>query len=124
MPLSLATITLFPDMFQALHYGIVGRAISQQLITLSFWNPRDYTQDVHHTVDDRPYGGGPGMVMKFEPLHAAIQAAKNDLGRMTPVIHLSPQGTPLTQAAVLTFSQCCSLIVLSSRYEGVDERLI
>ena len=74
--MQIVLITLFPKMFYLLKYGVIGRALERRLLTLSFWNPRDYTSDPHRTVDDRPYGGGPGMVMKFEPLQAALKAAK------------------------------------------------
>jgi tRNA (guanine37-N1)-methyltransferase len=123
-PLTLSIITLFPKMFQSLHYGVVGRAIENNLVDLAYWNPRDFTQDVHHTVDDRPYGGGPGMVMKYEPLHAAIQAAKAERGHDTHVVHLSPQGQRLTQASVAKLLARKKIILVSGRYEGIDERLI
>ncbi len=125
LPLKIALITIFPEIFQALNYGIVGRAIRDKLIDISYWNPRHYTTDVHHTVDDRPYGGGPGMVMKFEPLAKAIQAAKTQLGANAKVIHLSPQGKSLTQQAVHELiSDHLPLILIAGRYEGIDERLI
>ena len=117
-------VTLFPEMFAALEAGIVGRALSQKLIELSLFNPRDFTTDPHHTVDDRPYGGGPGMLMKFQPLHDAISAAKAELGPNTPVILLSPQGRTLDQAFVAQQSTQSALILVAGRYEGVDERLI
>jgi tRNA (guanine37-N1)-methyltransferase len=117
-------ITLFPDMFQALHYGIVGRAIDKQLLQLHYWNPRDFTHDIHHTVDDRPYGGGPGMVMKFTPLREAIAAAKTALKINAPVLYLSPQGRPLKQSHIAELAQRPAMILLSGRYEGVDQRLI
>ncbi len=117
-------ISLFPEMFAALHAGITGRAIENTLIRLSYWNPRDYATDKYRTVDDRPYGGGPGMVMKYEPLVQAIQAAKSATGSNTRVIHLSPQGTALTQEKVMQLKNESSLILISGRYEGIDERLI
>lgn len=117
-------ITLFPEMFQALNYGIVGRAIEHQLLQLQFWNPRDYTQDIHRRVDDRPYGGGPGMVMKYLPLREAIRSAKAELKTKTPVLYLSPQGQPLNQSHIARLSQRPGLILLSGRYEGIDQRLI
>lgn len=117
-------ITLFPEMFSALDVGIVGRAQKNSLINLSTINPRDFTQDKHKTVDDRPYGGGPGMVMMVEPLRKAIHAAKQELGASTKTIFLSPKGKPLTQAALEHFSKQESLILLAGRYEGIDERLI
>ncbi len=117
-------VTLFPEMFQALNYGIVGRAIDQQLLQLHYWNPRDFTHDIHHTVDDRPYGGGPGMVMKFPPLREAISAAKAALNMKAPVMYLSPQGRPLKQAHIAELAQRPAMILLSGRYEGIDQRLI
>ncbi len=116
-------ITLFPEMMQALAAGVIGRAINQQLIHLYMWNPRDYTQDVHKTVDDRPYGGGPGMVMKIEPLAQAIEAAKlaNPLAK---VVYLSPQGVPLNQLLATSLADEEGLILLCGRYEGIDERLL
>lgn len=124
MTLTFGIVTLFPEMFSALDHGIVGRAKKNQLIEYHFFNPRDFTNDAHQTVDDRPYGGGPGMVMKFEPLHAAIQAAKNVLGPQTPVILLTPQGKPLIQKTVRDFALRTALIFVCGRYEGIDERLI
>ncbi len=120
----LQIISLFPDMFQALNYGIVGRALEKKLLQLQLWNPRDFTTDPYHKVDDRPYGGGPGMVMKAEPLQQAIHAAKLQSGSNTPVHYLSPQGKPLTQAAIQELAQRSDLILLSGRYEGIDQRLI
>ena len=118
-------ITLFPHMYQAIsEEGVVGRAISQQRVQLHAWNPRDYTVDKHRTVDDRPYGGGPGMVMKLEPLERVIKAAKQAAGQQSPVVYLSPQGQRLDQRKVAEFSQTEGLILLSGRYEGIDERII
>lgn len=124
MRLYLHIITLFPEMFQALQYGIAGRALQNQQLQLHYWNPRDFTTDVHHTVDDRPYGGGPGMVMKVAPLRDAIHAAKAQLPAGTPVIYLSPQGKPLQQAHIAELAQRPAMILLSGRYEGIDQRLI
>lgn len=117
-------ITLFPEMFVALNSGIVGRAIKEKLIATHYWDPRDYTTDRHKTVDDRPYGGGPGMVMKYQPLHLAIQAAKAADRSVAKVIYLSPQGAPLKQKAAACFAQESRLILLLGRYEGIDERLL
>ncbi len=122
-------ITLFPEMFAALTgSGITRRARDRGLYEIGFHNPRDFTTDPHRTVDDRPYGGGPGMVMLAEPLvqairqaRAAQQAAGTQAGR---VIYLSPQGRRLDQAGVLELAQCPGLILLCGRYEGVDQRLI
>ena len=121
--MKIGVITLFPEMFDSLHYGVVGRAIEKALITLEFYNPRDYTTDPNRRIDDRPYGGGPGMVMQYQPLFDAIAAAKKQLGNDARVIYLSPQGQPLTQPSVTTFSTASNLILLAGRYEGIDERL-
>ena len=118
-------ITLFPQMFSALtDYGVVGKAVQQDLIDLQYWNPREFTTDKHRTVDDRPYGGGPGMVMMSEPLRQAIGSAKQVLGEQARVVYLSPQGRPLDQARVKAFSQLPAMILLAGRYEGIDQRLI
>ena len=118
-------ITLFPEMFGAIaDYGISGRAVTKGLLTLQSWNPRDFTEDKHRTVDDRPYGGGPGMVMKVEPLRASIRAAKAKLGDDSKVIYLSPQGRRLDQAGVEELCRYEKLILVAGRYEGIDERLI
>ncbi len=117
-------VTLFQEMFQALNYGIVGRALKNHLLTLHFWNPRQFTNDSYSTIDDRPYGGGPGMVMKVTPIRQAIHAAKNLLGKKTPVFYLSPHGKQLTQASIISFLKMDKLILLAGRYEGIDQRLI
>ncbi len=124
-------ITLFPEMFTALtDYGVTGRAFQQGKATLKLWNPRDYTTDKHRTVDDRPYGGGPGMLMKVEPLAKAITAAKEEsthAGRddkAAKVLYLSPQGRPLKQESINELSADGKLIMVAGRYEGIDERLI
>ena len=122
-------VTLFPPMFDAIsQHGITARAIENKLYSLSLWNPRNYTIDNHRTVDDRPYGGGPGMVMLAEPLEQAIQAAKARqivAGVAKPkVIHMSPSGKPLTHEIVMELSTEQGLVVLASRYEGVDQRLL
>ncbi len=116
-------ISLLREMFAALDYGITGRAIESGLVTLNYWNPRDFTLDKHRSVDDRPYGGGPGMVMKVQPLRDAIAAAKA-VQPQAPVIYLSPQGQLLTQAAASKLANYSALIMVSGRYEGIDERLI
>ena len=122
-------VTLFPAMFDALsQHGITARALENKLYSFSLWNPRDYTTDNHRTVDDRPYGGGPGMVMLAEPLEQAIQAAKARqiaAGVAKPkVIHMSPSGQPLTHEMVMDLLAEQGLVVLASRYEGVDQRLL
>ena len=124
-------VTLFPEMFVALtQSGITRRALEEKRWSLDFWNPRDFTQDAHRTVDDRPYGGGPGMVMMVEPLEAAISSAKARqaaCGLASRVVYLSPQGAPLTHRRVMRFAASAEmegLILLCGRYEGIDERLI
>ena len=119
-----AIVTLFPDMFDAItEYGVTGRAIRDGLVNLAFWNPRDFTRDRHRTVDDRPYGGGPGMLMKTEPVAEAIMAAKAALPS-AKVIYLTPQGRVLDQAAINRLARQEALILLCGRYEGIDERVI
>lgn len=122
-------VTLFPPMFDALaKYGITRRALEMERFRLQLWNPRDYTEDNYRTVDDRPYGGGPGMVMLAEPLEKAILAAKarqRQAGVASPrVVHLSPQGRVLTHQRVMELGREPGLVLLASRYEGVDERLL
>jgi tRNA (guanine37-N1)-methyltransferase len=117
-------VTLFPEMIRAqAGYGIQGRALAQGLVELVTWNPRDYTQDRHGSVDDKSYGGGPGMVMQVQPLRAAIQAART-AGPSAPVIYLSPQGVKFAQDKARRLAGLERLILLAGRYEGVDERLI
>jgi tRNA (guanine37-N1)-methyltransferase len=115
-------------MFSAItEHGVTGRAIRNGLIEFQTWNPRDYTHDRHRTVDDRPYGGGPGMLMMVQPLKDAILAAKGAArlhGGEAKVIYLSPQGKKLTQAGVHELSQHKRLVFIAGRYEGIDERLI
>ena len=118
-------VTLFPEMVQSMSgYGIAGRALERGIITLATWNPRDYSLDRHRTVDDRPYGGGPGMVMKVEPLRAAIRAARAAAGSGTKVLYLSPQGRKLDQAGVGELARRSGLILVAGRYEGIDERVV
>ncbi len=116
---------MFPDMFEAIRrFGVTGRAIDKGLAQLEIFNPRDFTTDVHRTVDDRPYGGGPGMVLMAAPLQAAIAAARQALGVAARTLYLSPQGRRLDQAGVRELAGCEALILVAGRYEGVDERLI
>ncbi|MCK9237593.1 MAG: tRNA (guanosine(37)-N1)-methyltransferase TrmD [Thiopseudomonas sp.] len=123
--LSVAVISLFPEMFAAItEHGITRRAVEQGLVSIDCWNPRTFTEDRHQTVDDRPFGGGPGMVMKIEPLERALAAAKQALGKPAKVIYMSPQGQPLKQAAVSELAQAEALILIAGRYEGIDERFI
>lgn len=116
-------ISLFPEMFSALRYGVTGRAIERGQVTLSLWNPRDYAPDAHRTVDDRPYGGGPGMVMTFEPLRKAIESVRA-VAEHSPVLYLSPQGRRLDQQAASALAEQPGLVLLAGRYEGIDERLV
>jgi tRNA (guanine37-N1)-methyltransferase len=122
--LRFGVITLMPEMFEALRYGVTGRAWKNGLIDITFFNPREYTTDVHRSVDDRPYGGGPGMVMLAEPLFAAIAAAKKHLGSDAKVIYLSPQGRRLDHQEVESFQTQENTILLCGRYEGIDERVM
>ena len=116
-------VTLFPEMFAAVtHSGISGRALEAGLWSLGMWNPRDFTRDNYRTVDDRPYGGGPGMVMLAEPLEKALDAAKEAGGGK--VIYLSPQGRRLDHEKVMELAERSATTLLCGRYEGVDERLI
>ncbi len=118
-------VTLFPEMFQVLAgQGVTGRAVERGQVELALWNPRDYASDVHRTVDDRPYGGGPGMVMKVEPLSCAIEAAKAAAAPATPVAYLSPQGQRFDQMAAGQMAQREGMILIAGRYEGIDERII
>ena len=116
-------VTLFPEMFAAVtHSGISGRALETGLWSLGLWNPRDFTKDNYRTVDDRPYGGGPGMLMLAEPLEKALDAAKEAGGGK--VIYLSPQGKKLDHEKVMELAGRTAVTLLCGRYEGVDERLI
>lgn len=115
-------ITLFPDMVQdACSQGVTGRAADRGLVSLQCWNPRDVTEDVHRTVDDRPYGGGPGMVMMAEPLDRTLSQVRK-VAPDSKLVYLSPQGKPITQALLREQQQ--NLILLCGRYEGIDERFI
>lgn len=122
-------VSLFPEMFAALtQSGVTRRALEQKRWELALWNPRDFTTDRHRTVDDRPYGGGPGMVMLAKPLEAAIGAARQrqaGLGLPAPrVLFMSPQGRPLTHERVMQLKDEAGLVLLCGRYEAVDQRLI
>ncbi|PLW68077.1 tRNA (guanosine(37)-N1)-methyltransferase TrmD [Pseudohalioglobus lutimaris] len=120
-----ALVSLFPEMFGAVtDHGVTGRAVKQGLVEISHSNPRDYTTDKHRTVDDRPYGGGPGMLMKIDPLQQAIAAARESAGSDARVIYLSPQGQRLDHDKAVALSREKALILVAGRYEGVDERLI
>ncbi len=125
----LGVVSLFPEMFRAVtDFGITGRAFDRGLVELDYFNPRDFTTDRHRTVDDKPYGGGPGMLMKVQPLRDAINAARVAVedrgGSGGKVIYLSPQGKRLDQQMLKDLAEAQTLILVAGRYEGVDERLI
>jgi tRNA (guanine37-N1)-methyltransferase len=121
----LGIISLFPEMFRAIsESGITRRAMEKGILELDYWNPRDFTSDRHHTVDDRPYGGGPGMLMKVGPLRGAIVAAREKAGTECQVIYLSPQGDRLDQEKLVRLSAARKLILIAGRYEGIDERIV
>ncbi|MEE9447021.1 MAG: tRNA (guanosine(37)-N1)-methyltransferase TrmD [Arenicellales bacterium] len=128
MTLNINVISIFPEMFDALNYGMASRAIDKQALALKLWNPRDYATNKHRTVDDRPYGGGPGMVMMAEPLCAAIDAAtevsQTDTVKAGPVIYLSPKGRRMTQNDVESLAALPNMSLIAGRYEGIDERII
>lgn len=121
--MQLGVITVFPEMFQTLQYGVMGRAIKQNLLHITYWNPRDYAANKNKNIDDRPYGGGPGMVMTMQPLRDTIRIAKAKLPNAR-VIYLTPQGKRLDQAGVIALANYSQLVLVSGRYEGIDERLI
>jgi tRNA (guanine37-N1)-methyltransferase len=123
--MQIAVVSLFPEMFTAVSdYGVTGRAVEQGQLRLHLSNPRDYATDRHGTVDDRPYGGGPGMLMKVETLELAIAGAREAVGGGSRVILLSPQGRRFDHARAVELSQLESMILVAGRYEGVDERLL
>lgn len=120
----LDVITLFPEMFTSVFdHGVIGRAATEKLLEFRSWNPRDFTQDKHKTVDDRPYGGGPGMVMMYEPICSAVARAREKQPE-SKVIYLSPQGRRLDQTGVCELAGRTGMILISGRYEGIDERII
>jgi tRNA (guanine37-N1)-methyltransferase len=123
--MKIEVVTLFPRMIEgALEFGIVGRAIGRGLLSVRTEDPRAHTTDVHHTVDDRPYGGGPGMVMKPEPLLDAIRAAQARLPAGSPRVYLTAQGERFGQAQAQQLARLPGLLLLAGRYEGVDERVV
>jgi tRNA (guanine37-N1)-methyltransferase len=126
--MKVSVVTLFPDMFQAItEFGVTGRGCKQEMLSVQTVNPRDYTHDRHRTVDSRPYGGGPGMLMKVEPLSDAIAAAREMIttdGVRSKVIYLSPQGRKLDQQGVALLAKSPNMVLVCGRYEGIDERLI
>jgi len=118
-------VSLFPDMIRdAAAYGVCGRAIDRQLVQLDCTNPRDFAEDAYQTVDDRPYGGGPGMVLKFEPLAKAVVEAKRALPEGSKVVFLNPQGRPFDHKIAVEMSKLPGMVLIAGRYEGFDERLI
>lgn len=118
-------VSLFPEMFRAItDYGVTGRAVKSGLLSVQCWSPRDFTYDRHRTVDDCPYGGGPGMLMMVQPLREAIDAAKAAAGEGAKVIYLSPQGRKLDQTGVCELAANQKMILVCGRYEGIDERVI
>lgn len=124
-PMWIGIVSLFPEMFSAIvDSGVTGRAIKKGLISLQCWNPRDFTYDKHRTVDERPYGGGPGMLMMVKPIRDAICTAKAVAGEGAKVIYLTPQGRKLDQRGVCELATNQKLILVCGRYEGIDERVI
>ena len=120
----IGVVTLFPPMFEAVTgYGVSGRAVKEGRLCVDLWNPRDFTRDRHRTVDDRPYGGGPGMVMLYDPLVAAIQAARAGVAGAR-VLYLSPQGRRLDQAGVRELAERPGFVLVAGRYEGIEERVV
>jgi tRNA (guanine37-N1)-methyltransferase len=120
-----AVVTLFPDLVMAVaRYGVTARAVERGLLELDCWNPRDFAPDRHRRVDDRPYGGGPGMVMMYEPVRAAIAAARDSVDGASLAVHLSPQGRRIEQRDIRRLARGLPLVMLCGRYEGVDERLL
>ena len=118
-------ISLFPDFIaQCAAFGVTGRAAERGLLSLHGWNPRDHAEGSYRRVDDRPFGGGPGMVMLIDPLRAALRAARAADPRPVRTIYMSPQGAPLTQAKAHELARCDRLLLLCGRYEGIDERLV
>lgn len=123
--MQIAVVTLFPEMVgQVVEFGVVGRAVERELLSFSSHNPRDFAEDAHRTVDDRPYGGGPGMVLKYEPAALAIREAKQGMPDGSPVICLSPSGKVFDQAEARRLAGLQGFVLLAGRYEGIDERLI
>jgi tRNA (guanine37-N1)-methyltransferase len=123
--MQIRVVTLFPEMIRAgLSFGICGRALSRGLASVAVLNPRDFAHDANRTVDDRPYGGGPGMVLKYEPLREAVRAARSELPSGTRAIFLSPQGRRFDQTLAREMTSWPGLILVAGRYEGFDERII
>jgi tRNA (guanine37-N1)-methyltransferase len=125
MVLHLGIISILPDIFSSLQFGVTGRAIEKNLATIDCWNPRDWASQAYRQIDDKPYGGGPGMVMMYEPLNAAILHAKEQMPTGTRTIYLSPQGRTIQQTDLNQMAEKKQpLLFLAGRYEGIDERII
>jgi tRNA (guanine37-N1)-methyltransferase len=123
--MQIEVVTLFPELIrQSLQVGVLGRAVERGIVTVGCEDPRAHTRDVHRTVDDRPYGGGPGMVLKPEPMSAAIDAATKRVPAGSPRIYMSAQGVPFTQSLAEEFAKLPGLVLVAGRYEGLDERII
>ncbi|MCW8451952.1 tRNA (guanosine(37)-N1)-methyltransferase TrmD [Legionella quinlivanii] len=123
--LHLGVISLIPEIFDSLSYGVTGRALEQGLARIEYWTPRDWAKRPYRQIDDKPYGGGPGMVMMYEPLHAAIEHAKAALPSGCRTIYLSPQGRQIKQNDLIRIAQeKTPLLFIAGRYEGIDERII
>ncbi|KTD49681.1 tRNA (guanine N1) methyltransferase [Legionella quinlivanii] len=123
--LHLGVISLIPEIFDSLSYGVTGRALEQGLARIEYWTPRDWAKRPYRQIDDKPYGGGPGMVMMYEPLHAAIEHAKTALPSGCRTIYLSPQGRQIKQNDLIRIAQeKTPLLFIAGRYEGIDERII
>lgn len=123
--MQIEVVTLFPELVRVIgEYGIPRRALEAGLVSLGLWNPRDYTHDRHRTVDDRPFGGGPGMLMKVAPLRDAIHAARTAAPQGSPVIALTPQGRRMDQAEVNRLARLPGMVLVCGRYEGMDERVL
>ena len=126
--LTFDVVTLMPEMFLALsEYGITGRAFNENIVNLNLWNPREFSKNLHKTVDDRIYGGGPGMLMMADPLVKSIEAAKNRQSKLgiknNKVIHMTPRGKLLSHNEIKRLLDCEGLVIITSRYEGIDERV-
>ncbi len=123
--LRVGVVTLFPELVQAVvGCGIAARAVQRGLLGLQTWNPRDYADNRHRSVDDEPYGGGPGMVMTWQPLRAAIEAARAGTGGRAPVVYLSPQGARFDQQRAARLAGGPGVVLIAGRYEGIDERIV
>jgi len=123
--MDIGVVSLFPELTDTMvSYGVLGRAVKRGQVNIQSVNPRDYTTDVHRTVDDRPYGGGPGMVLKVEPVRDAIEKARTELPAGSPVIFLGPQGRKFDQQVATELSQLPGMVLVAGRYEGFDERLL